>query len=393
VIGTPEHTALLSGSLDLGEIMNENREPLVGFAPIVLDPAGPRPEDLTDRTARRGRRGGGLPVPRSVRRRSSSSPAGAAGTASNPDDPTATGELARPFVTESSLAKWVTSDDPPPPVSVDVFQRAVRAGLAPEQAAGLLTEAKPTGGTRSSRTRRELRSRERAAGSIRGVTARRLAKGGILAFTALGVVATTHPQVIENLGLDRDKVSAPDGLGFATALAPKAEIPALTPQGELARRLVQRERLLRAELQEQHKDTAFTATSDAGSAIADLAFQQDAAVDAHRKAELARVTREVARNPRAYAAQLIEERGWDSAQFQCLNQLWNRESQWNYRAVNRSSGAYGIAQALPGSKMSSFGSDWRTNPITQMKWGMNYIDDRYGTPCAAWDHSQKTGWY
>lgn len=92
-------------------------------------------------------------------------------------------------------------------------------------------------------------------------------------------------------------------------------------------------------------------------------------------------------DPQAYAASVLS-----ATQFECLRLLWNRESGWNYRAYNPS-GAYGIPQALPGSKMASAGADWATNPITQVKWGLSYIADRYSTPCAAWAHSQATGWY
>jgi len=80
-------------------------------------------------------------------------------------------------------------------------------------------------------------------------------------------------------------------------------------------------------------------------------------------------------------------------QFPCLDNLWKRESGWNYRASNRGSGAYGIPQALPGNKMAKFGADWATNPATQIKWGLDYIEGRYSTPCGAWSHSQSTGWY
>lgn len=82
-----------------------------------------------------------------------------------------------------------------------------------------------------------------------------------------------------------------------------------------------------------------------------------------------------------------------SAQFACLLNLWNRESGWNAHAENVSSGAYGIPQSLPGAKMASAGADWRTNPITQVNWGLNYIKSVYGTPCAAWGHSNAVGWY
>ncbi len=106
----------------------------------------------------------------------------------------------------------------------------------------------------------------------------------------------------------------------------------------------------------------------------------------------ARAMRNVQRYPKSVARILLADRGW-SGQFGCLDSLWTRESRWNYQASNRSSGAYGIPQALPGSKMASVGSDWRTNPVTQMRWGLDYIASRYGTPCGAWGHSENYGWY
>ncbi|HST84044.1 MAG TPA: hypothetical protein VLL08_20080 [Kineosporiaceae bacterium] len=107
----------------------------------------------------------------------------------------------------------------------------------------------------------------------------------------------------------------------------------------------------------------------------------------------AQTIRNARKDPRSVGRTMAAERGWGASQFNCLNQLWNRESQWNYRASNPSSGAYGIPQALPGGKMISAGSDWRTNPVTQIKWGLSYIADRYGTPCGAWEHSESVGWY
>jgi resuscitation-promoting factor RpfB len=82
-----------------------------------------------------------------------------------------------------------------------------------------------------------------------------------------------------------------------------------------------------------------------------------------------------------------------STQFSCLDRLWTRESNWNPYSRNSSSGAYGIPQALPGDKMAIMGADWRTNPVTQVKWGLSYIANRYGTACNAWAHSQTYGWY
>lgn len=82
-----------------------------------------------------------------------------------------------------------------------------------------------------------------------------------------------------------------------------------------------------------------------------------------------------------------------SGQFQCFSNIVNHESTWNYQATNASSGAYGLVQALPGSKMASAGADWQTNPATQIKWGLNYMDSRYGSPCGAWEFWQANNWY
>ncbi|MCX3285277.1 transglycosylase SLT domain-containing protein [Streptomyces sp. NEAU-H22] len=90
----------------------------------------------------------------------------------------------------------------------------------------------------------------------------------------------------------------------------------------------------------------------------------------------------------AMARQLVP-----SGQFQCFSNIVDHESDWNYKAVNPSSGAYGMFQALPGSKMSSAGADWQTNPATQIKWGLNYMNDRYGSPCEAWSFWQANNWY
>jgi hypothetical protein len=95
-----------------------------------------------------------------------------------------------------------------------------------------------------------------------------------------------------------------------------------------------------------------------------------------------------ARFAKAYAMQRL-----NATQFDCLNALWRSESGWRWNALNRSSGAYGIPQALPGSKMRTAGADWRTNPITQVRWGLRYINGRYGSPCKAWTFKKARGWY
>jgi hypothetical protein len=104
-------------------------------------------------------------------------------------------------------------------------------------------------------------------------------------------------------------------------------------------------------------------------------------------------TRTYAGDPRSIARNMMSSRyGWDAGQFSCLNSLWNRESGWNAHAANPS-GAYGIPQALPGSKMSTMGADWRDNPATQIAWGLSYVKSSYGSPCSAWSTFQAKGWY
>jgi len=136
---------------------------------------------------------------------------------------------------------------------------------------------------------------------------------------------------------------------------------------------------------------AEAAQAAAAAAAAEAAAQ--AAAEVARKQSLAGGNsvdgaRESARSMAA------SQYGWGEDQFSCLDRLWQKESGWNFAALNSSSGATGIPQALPGSKMASAGSDWATNATTQIRWGLGYIKaSSYGSPCAAWSHSQSVGWY
>jgi hypothetical protein len=122
------------------------------------------------------------------------------------------------------------------------------------------------------------------------------------------------------------------------------------------------------------------------AAAAEQARAQQRASRARRAAAAA------AADPRAVARELLAAQG-QAGQFGCLDRLWTKESEWRVRATNPSSGAYGIPQSLPAGKMASAGPDWRTNPRTQIRWGLGYISERYGSPCAAWAHSQDHNWY
>ena len=97
--------------------------------------------------------------------------------------------------------------------------------------------------------------------------------------------------------------------------------------------------------------------------------------------------------PRQIARRMLRSFGWRQRQFRYLNRLWNVESSWQVHAQNPWSGAYGIPQAVPGAKMASVGGDWRTSARTQIRWGLRYIQDVYGTPHGAWNHEVADGWY
>ncbi|MEV7902221.1 lytic transglycosylase domain-containing protein [Streptomyces anulatus] len=134
---------------------------------------------------------------------------------------------------------------------------------------------------------------------------------------------------------------------------------------------------------------------------AEAAARRAALVEQQARAQAARERAEqrAARSaPRASTATVSGARSYARSrlsgdQYACLDRLIHRESGWNHRATNPSSGAYGLMQALPGSKMSSAGADWRTNPVTQIRWGLSYISSRYGNPCGAWNFWQQNRWY
>ncbi len=98
-------------------------------------------------------------------------------------------------------------------------------------------------------------------------------------------------------------------------------------------------------------------------------------------------------SPQQIAEAMLGSFGWSASQFACLDPLWAHESGWSVTAYNAGSGAYGIPQALPGSRMASAGPNWQTSAATQIRWGLEYIKGTYGSPCGAWDHEQATGWY
>ncbi|MFF4044310.1 MULTISPECIES: aggregation-promoting factor C-terminal-like domain-containing protein [unclassified Streptomyces] len=140
----------------------------------------------------------------------------------------------------------------------------------------------------------------------------------------------------------------------------------------------------------------------AETAVAKKAAAEKAEKEAKARAEAQKATTRSTRDSSSFPVQssysvaqiqAMARQMVASGQFQCFSNIVDHESSWNYRAVNASSGAYGLFQALPGSKMSSVGSDWQTNPATQIKWGLNYMNSRYGSPCEAWSFWQANHWY
>ncbi|MFD7761154.1 aggregation-promoting factor C-terminal-like domain-containing protein [Streptomyces microflavus] len=147
------------------------------------------------------------------------------------------------------------------------------------------------------------------------------------------------------------------------------------------------------------------AAKDAKSKKADAEAKAEAkrqAAENAKKEEAERASRSSVRDASSFSAQgsysvadvkAMARQMVPADQFQCFSNIVNHESTWNYRATNPSSGAYGLMQALPGHKMSSAGADWQTNPATQIKWGLSYMDGRYGSPCGAWSFWQANNWY
>jgi hypothetical protein len=145
---------------------------------------------------------------------------------------------------------------------------------------------------------------------------------------------------------------------------------------------------------------AAAAKAAAAKAAAQQAAQQQAAQQQAAQQQAARQTTAQqpaasapSGSPQQIAEQMLSQFGWSSSQFSCLQPLWALESGWNIYASNPSSGAYGIPQALPGSKMASAGPNWQSDAATQIRWGLTYIQGTYGSPCAAWSHDEADGWY
>ncbi|MXS73172.1 MULTISPECIES: phospholipase [unclassified Microbacterium] len=200
------------------------------------------------------------------------------------------------------------------------------------------------------------------------------------------------PLAVGDASVDTSALEAATDRLSSSDLLPVVLVPALSQNASSeAERVAERVAVLRGSLNDavaakEAADAAAEAQRQAEAAAAAEAQRQKEAAEALARVNTPEGAKEFAQS---YAS---EQYGWGSDQFSCLVSLWTKESGWNYQAYNPS-GATGIPQSLPGSKMATFGDDWQTNAATQIKWGLDYISRGYGTPCSAWAHSQATDWY
>ena len=210
-------------------------------------------------------------------------------------------------------------------------------------------------------------SRHRKIGLSRSKAIVIAAAGALSVATAASAAAATSSQGTRGHAAGSD---GPTGITREAAGAPR-----LSVTDQLARPVAE------AENQQGHDTRAQHAFR--------LRLTQARAAIAQRQAAVSGASG----SPRQIARAMLGSFGWSSGQFSCLDPLWEHESRWSVTAANPGSGAFGIPQALPGSRMASAGPDWQTSAATQITWGLRYIRDTYGSPCAAWSHEQATGWY
>ncbi|MCG7417603.1 phospholipase [Microbacterium sp. ACRRU] len=206
------------------------------------------------------------------------------------------------------------------------------------------------------------------------------------------IEAAGLPLAVGDTSVDTAALQAATDRLSSTDLMPVLLVPALSQNAASeSERVAERIAVLRGSLDDA---VAAKAAADA-AAEAQRQAEAAAAAEAQRQKEAAEALAQVntPAGAKEYAATLAAERyGWGADQFSCLESLWTKESGWDYQAYNPS-GATGIPQSLPGSKMATFGDDWQTNAATQIAWGLDYISRAYGAPCSAWGHSQAVNWY
>jgi hypothetical protein len=218
--------------------------------------------------------------------------------------------------------------------------------------------------------------------------------GGAVCVTAVGTAFVASP------ANSADPTATP-AVPISSQAPVQSPAPAPVAADAHGRRTLDSRSTERRALSAKDKQTAAKVASQRAQA---LARQQQAIkarakalakAEAEKKAKVrARGYAEGVSDPREIARQIMANKfSWGSGEFRCYDSLIKSESMWRIDATNPSSGAYGIPQALPGTKMASEGEDWQTNPATQVVWGLKYVQSRYGTPCNAWSFKQGHNWY
>ena len=201
--------------------------------------------------------------------------------------------------------------------------------------------------------------------------------------------------VLLNLGLATGIAAAVTVVGASAGSSTTSADPSVVSLSSNAGDLSSFNRSLDTQIGLASRQAAALRTAAARRHAADIATaraKRARQVAADRRASRSRRAGILAGDPRDIARAMLADRG-QSGEFGCLDNLWTRESGWQVHDTNGSSGAYGIPQSLPADKMASAGADYRDNAATQIRWGLGYIADRYGSPCAAWSHSQSYNWY
>ena len=211
------------------------------------------------------------------------------------------------------------------------------------------------------------------------------AAGALSVATAASATAATTSQGTPGHAAGSD--------GAAETTREAAGAPRLSVTDQLARPVAEAENQRGSDTLAQHAFRLRLTQAHAAIAQRQAARKRAAEPAARQAAAQPGQTAAASGSPRQIAQAMLGSFGWSSGQFSCLDPLWEHESRWSVTAANPGSGAFGIPQALPGSRMASAGPGWQTSAATQITWGLRYIRDTYGLPCAAWSHEQATGWY
>lgn len=181
---------------------------------------------------------------------------------------------------------------------------------------------------------------------------------------------------------------AATGIAVSSGIVMKGAAPADGSSAALASAMADRpDALAQADLSDRVTSVSRSSQRTAVDPVKASALNQESGGQTTKTEDLS------SQDPRTIARALMPQFGFDESQFSCLDELYTRESGWDIHATNPTSGAYGIPQALPATKMATVGSDWQNNAETQIRWGLEYIRSSYGTPCGAWAHETSIGWY